>query len=42
MEFSEAQWLGLKTHADELDIDFISTPFSSKAIKLLDDLDVAF
>ena len=42
MEFSEDQWAGLKIHADELDIDFISTPFSSKAIKLLDNLDVPF
>lgn len=42
MEFNEEQWQGLKKHADELGIDFISTPFSSKAIKLLEKLDVPF
>jgi N-acetylneuraminate synthase len=40
MEFTEEQWKGLKEHAEKLEIDFISTPFSSKAIKLLDKLDV--
>lgn len=42
MEFTESQWLGLKEHADRLGIDFISSPFSSKAIQLLDKLDVPF
>lgn len=42
MEFNEEQWQGLKRHADDLNIDFISTPFSSKAIRLLNRLDVPF
>ena len=35
MEFSEEQWLGLKQHADERGLLFLSTPFSSEAIELL-------
>ncbi len=35
MEFSEEQWLGLKQHADERGLLFLSTPFSSDAIELL-------
>jgi N,N'-diacetyllegionaminate synthase len=40
MEFTEEQWAGLKEHADRVGIDFISTPFSLKAVKLLDKLNV--
>ncbi len=35
MEFTEAQWLGLKEHADERGILFMSSPFSEAAINLL-------
>ena len=35
MEFSEEQWLGLKQHADERGLLFLSTPFSSEAIDML-------
>jgi N-acetylneuraminate synthase len=35
MEFTEAQWLGLKTHAEERGLLFLSSPFSSEAIQLL-------
>ena len=35
MEFSEAQWLGLKEHADEVGLLFLSTPFSIEAFELL-------
>lgn len=35
MEFTEDQWLGLKKHADEAGLLFLSTPFSMKAAELL-------
>ena len=35
MEFSEEQWHGLKRHADERKLSFISSPFSSEAVELL-------
>jgi len=40
MEFSDEQWLGLKQHADDVGIKFISSPFSMKAVELLRSLDV--
>ena len=42
MEFTEEQWAGLYKHASELGLDFISTPFSSKAVRLLENLNVPF
>lgn len=36
MEFSEGQWLGLKQHADEAGLLFLSTPFSERAVEMLD------
>ena len=42
MEFTDEEWQGLKAHADEVGIDFISTPFSNKAISLLSSIDVPF
>jgi N,N'-diacetyllegionaminate synthase len=36
MEFSEEQWRGLKTHADDLGLLFLSSPFSFEAIELLE------
>lgn len=35
MEFTEDQWLGLKKHADELGLKFLSSPFSNEAVDLL-------
>ena len=41
MEFTEAQWHGLKQHADERDLYFLSSPFSVEAVELLDRVGVA-
>src|SRR5438874_4963574 len=35
MEFSEAQWVGLKRHADDRKLLFLSSPFSIEALELL-------
>lgn len=35
MEFTEAQWHGLKKHADERGLFFLSSPFSEEAVDLL-------
>jgi len=35
MEFTEEQWHGLKVHADERGLIFLSSPFSSEAVDLL-------
>ncbi|KHF25377.1 N-acetylneuraminate synthase family protein [Solemya velum gill symbiont] len=35
MEFTETQWRGLKQHADEKGIQFMSTPFSTMAVEML-------
>ena len=40
MEFTAEQWAGLKAHADQKGIVFLSTPFSASAVELLDRLDV--
>jgi N,N'-diacetyllegionaminate synthase len=36
MEFTTEQWLGLKQHADERGLLFLSTPFSMQAVELLE------
>lgn len=41
MEFTEAQWRGLKEHADERGILFLSSPFSLEAVELLERVGVA-
>ena len=41
MEFTEAQWLGLKRHADERGLMFLSSPFSIQAVELLTRVGVA-
>jgi N,N'-diacetyllegionaminate synthase len=41
MEFSETQWAGLKKHADELGLKFLSSPFSLEALELLARVGVA-
>jgi N-acetylneuraminate synthase len=35
MEFTEAQWLGLRQHANEAGLHFLSSPFSVEAVDLL-------
>jgi N,N'-diacetyllegionaminate synthase len=35
MEFTEEQWHGLKMHADERGLKFLSSPFSVEAVELL-------
>jgi N-acetylneuraminate synthase len=35
MEFTEEQWIGLKRHADERGLLFLSSPFSVEAVELL-------
>jgi N-acetylneuraminate synthase len=35
IEFTEEQWLGLKKHADEKGLKFLSSPFSVEAVELL-------
>ena len=40
-EFTEAQWAGLKHHATEKGLNFLSSPFSLEAVELLDRIGVA-
>ncbi len=41
MGFSKAQWHGLKRYADELNLLFLSSPFSLEAVDLLERVGVA-
>src|SRR3954452_9985991 len=41
MEFTEPQWHGLKKHADERGLQFLSSPFSVEAVELLTRVGVA-
>jgi len=41
MEFTEEQWHGLKRHADERGLKFLSSPFSVEAVELLTRVGVA-
>lgn len=41
MEFSEEGWHGLKKHADDRSLWFLSSPFSPDAAELLDRVGVA-
>ena len=40
MEFTEEQWKGLKQHAEEKNLIFLSSPFSIEAVELLERLDM--
>jgi N-acetylneuraminate synthase len=40
MEFTEDQWLGLKRHADERELIFLSSPFSIEAVEMLSRLGI--
>ena len=41
MEFTESQWLGLRDHASELGLGFLSSPFSPEAVDMLKRIGVA-
>jgi N-acetylneuraminate synthase len=41
MEFTAEQWAGLKQHADDCDLIFLSSPFSFEAVDLLERVGVA-
>jgi N,N'-diacetyllegionaminate synthase len=41
MEFTEAEWTGLRRHADERGLWFLSSPFSAEAVALLARVGVA-
>ncbi len=41
MEFTENQWVGLREHAEEAGLDFLSSPFSTAAVDLLDRVGVS-
>lgn len=41
MEFTEEQWHGLRAHADQRNLFFLSSPFSLEAAELLDRVGVA-
>lgn len=40
MEFTKEQWAGLKQHCEDKDLEFISSPFSNKAVDLLEEIGV--
>jgi N,N'-diacetyllegionaminate synthase len=40
MEFTPEQWQGLKTHCEQVGIEFISSPFSIAAVELLENIGV--
>ena len=40
MEFSLDQWKEIKSHCDEVGIEFMSSPFSNKAVDLLEEVGV--
>ncbi|MEP3836595.1 MAG: N-acetylneuraminate synthase family protein [Algibacter sp.] len=40
MEFTLAEWKGLKQHCDEVGIEFMSSPFSNAAVDLLEEVGV--
>ena len=40
MEFTKDEWIGLKNHCEDKGLEFISSPFSIKAVELLEKLNV--
>lgn len=40
MEFTKEQWIGLKNHAEEKGLDFLSSPFSLEAVNLLEEIGI--
>lgn len=41
MEFTESQWIGLKRHAEDAGLLFLSSPFSIAAVQLLESIGIA-
>jgi N,N'-diacetyllegionaminate synthase len=41
MEFTLDQWRGLKEHCDSVGVEFLSSPFSCKAVDILEKIDVS-
>ncbi|MCI5059232.1 MAG: N-acetylneuraminate synthase family protein [Flavobacteriales bacterium] len=40
MEFTKDQWMGIKRHCDDVNLEFLSSPFSIKAVDLLEEVGV--
>ncbi|KAA3632370.1 MAG: N-acetylneuraminate synthase [Bacteroidetes bacterium] len=40
MEFTLSQWKAIKSHCDEVGLDFLSSPFSNAAVDLLEEIGV--
>ncbi len=40
MEFTKEQWQDIKTHCDDVGLEFMSTPFSLEAVNLLEDIGI--
>ena len=40
MEFTKEQWIELKRHANKIGIEFLSSPFSLEAVKLLEEINI--
>lgn len=40
MSFSKAQWKEIKTHCEDSDLEFLSSPFSQAAVDILESIDV--
>ena len=40
MEFTEDQWIGLKKHCNDVNLEFLATPFSVEAVELLERIGV--
>ncbi len=40
MEFAEEQWVGLKKHCEDKDMEFLASPFSNAAVDLLERIGV--
>tara|TARA_Y100001970_G_scaffold261373_1_gene344450 strand:- start:24779 stop:25786 length:1008 start_codon:yes stop_codon:yes gene_type:complete len=40
MEFTKEQWFNIKTHCENLGIEFLSSPFSLAAVELLEEINV--
>ena len=40
MEFTIDQWAGLKNHCEDKNLEFLSSPFSNKAVDLLEKIGV--
>ena len=41
-EFNFKQWLEIKKHCDEVELEFISSPFPIAAVELLEKLNIKY